>query len=670
MNKPKTLQPFIRFCMTIGEIPTSYMNSMTYEEQIIWLCNFLEKEVIPVVNNNSEVVKELQNWFENLDVQEEVNNKIEEMYESGQLQEIITAYLKINGVLGFNTIADMKQATNLIDGSICKTLGSLLYNDGKGNYYKIRTITSSDIVDEINIISLTNFNTLIAELIPNYYINDINENINNINENINNINENIIYENVKLHGVYGDGTHDDTEAIQDVIDNYDNVFFPKGTYLISNTLNIKMTSHIIGENMVDSIINNSSSNYSFAYERTGNHKTTNIIFENMTILGKNGIRINNDNLSESDWLNQSSLLNLHFKNLLIQGTYGDATDTNKNTNVIANLTDLKNYGIGLNLNKIFDSEIKQCQIELFGIATYLKGCDINLIENNRMTNNGNHIYLDRIDTYGSQNRIVHNDLLVNLRYGGITINATRFDTIEDNYFEHYNNSATFIYGINEFELSILNNRFDNPGINDINIINLSPVDCDIISFNRINPQSTDCYINVNYEQIDLINLKNNNTAIIDNNNTGISLRNNPATLTNFSKNTLISPYSITNSHSITGTSWTSPYFLLDNDKDLYYFKNNIANQSLILYFFNLNKYYTKSNKTLKFTYSTTTADNMYAVITGFKNGVSTQLFRDFIPLTKDGNINIVEKTLTDTQYEKYEITCVAGDYKLYSLELI
>ena len=82
-----TLRPFTRMLMTIGQIPTSYLISMSYEEQLLWLCNFLEKEVIPALNNNAEAVKEVQelytelksyvdNYFENLDVQEEINNKL------------------------------------------------------------------------------------------------------------------------------------------------------------------------------------------------------------------------------------------------------------------------------------------------------------------------------------------------------------------------------------------------------------------------------------------------------------------------------------------------------------------------------------------------------------------------------------------------------------------
>lgn len=96
----KTLTPFTRFCCSIGAIPASYLVSMTYEEQLLWLCDYLENTVIPTVNNNGEAVTELQglytqlknyvdNYFTNLDVQTEINNKLDEMAESGQLQPLV-----------------------------------------------------------------------------------------------------------------------------------------------------------------------------------------------------------------------------------------------------------------------------------------------------------------------------------------------------------------------------------------------------------------------------------------------------------------------------------------------------------------------------------------------------------------------------------------------------
>ena len=227
-----TLRPFTRMLMTIGQIPTSYLISISYEEQLLWLCNFLKKEVIPAINNNAEAVKEVQelykelksyvdNYFENLDVQEEINNKLDEMAESGQLTDIIAQYLNLAGVRGDNTVNDMKDATNLVNGSFARTYGLNTYNDGKGEFYKIRTITSSDVVDGVNIIAVNFSDTLIAEKMPNFYLDNLDNPIN-----------------VLLHGVVGDGVTDNSTAIQSLIDNNPNktLYFPNGTYLLSKSI--------------------------------------------------------------------------------------------------------------------------------------------------------------------------------------------------------------------------------------------------------------------------------------------------------------------------------------------------------------------------------------------------------------------------------------------------
>ena len=169
------LNPFAKFCCTIGNLPTSYMISLTYEEQLLWLCKYLEDTVIPAVNTNAEAVQELQelyvvlknyvdNYFENLDVQEEINNKLDEMVEDGTLQEIIADYLNTKAIFGYNNVASMKNATNLINGSYARTLGYYTKNDDGGALYKIRTITNDDVIDNMFIIAMEN-NTLIAELI-------------------------------------------------------------------------------------------------------------------------------------------------------------------------------------------------------------------------------------------------------------------------------------------------------------------------------------------------------------------------------------------------------------------------------------------------------------------------------------------------------------------------
>lgn len=74
------LQPFKRFCVTIGEIPSSYMESMTYYEMLNWLCNYIENTVIPAINSNAEAVKEIQDFLTKYEDQyEEVKKMMEEL---------------------------------------------------------------------------------------------------------------------------------------------------------------------------------------------------------------------------------------------------------------------------------------------------------------------------------------------------------------------------------------------------------------------------------------------------------------------------------------------------------------------------------------------------------------------------------------------------------------
>lgn len=103
MNEIEKLN-FPNFCYSIGMIPTSYKLSLSYEEQLMWLCDFLENTVIPTVNNNGNAVTELQNlyvqlknyvdnYLDNLPIQEEVNNKLDEMVADGTLSSILNQEL-------------------------------------------------------------------------------------------------------------------------------------------------------------------------------------------------------------------------------------------------------------------------------------------------------------------------------------------------------------------------------------------------------------------------------------------------------------------------------------------------------------------------------------------------------------------------------------------------
>ena len=167
MKNNDKIGAFTKFCCTIGNLPSSYMQSMTYEEQLIWLSNYLEKTIVPTLQQEGEAIIELQeyikNYFDNLDVQEEINNKLDDMAESGELTEIIAQYLQLAGILAYNTLDDLENAENIVEGSFTKTYGKITYNDGYGAFYKIRALINTDVVDGENLVALTNYPTLVAE---------------------------------------------------------------------------------------------------------------------------------------------------------------------------------------------------------------------------------------------------------------------------------------------------------------------------------------------------------------------------------------------------------------------------------------------------------------------------------------------------------------------------
>ena len=144
---------------------------------LVRMFNKLSKETKTVVEEYIGKFDELHDYvmdyFDNLDVQEEINNKLDDMVEQGTLQEIIADYLNSKAVFGFDSVSAMKSATNFVDGSYAETLGYFSKNDGGNATYKIRKMTNDDVVDEKFIIEITGdpSNELIAELIHDEEIN-------------------------------------------------------------------------------------------------------------------------------------------------------------------------------------------------------------------------------------------------------------------------------------------------------------------------------------------------------------------------------------------------------------------------------------------------------------------------------------------------------------------
>ncbi|HCJ14095.1 MAG TPA: hypothetical protein DHV77_02275 [Erysipelotrichaceae bacterium] len=183
------------------------------------MCKVVEylNATIEKTNELGNQVEVLTNWFNNLDVQEEINNKLDEMAESGELEEIIAEFLNSTSYIVFDNVSDMKSSETLVNGSVCQTLGYYSIGDGGKATYKVRTITNEDVIDEGSLIALNDV-SLVAELITSD-----------------------VY--VKQFGAVGDDETDDTDRIKNAI-NYalsknKKVIVNKGTYLINETISIE-----------------------------------------------------------------------------------------------------------------------------------------------------------------------------------------------------------------------------------------------------------------------------------------------------------------------------------------------------------------------------------------------------------------------------------------------
>lgn len=108
----KTLQPFRYWCQKV--LPLVYDDSLSYYELLCKVIDYLNKTMEDVETLHSDVTnlhtayEKLQNYvntyFSNLDVQEEINNKLDSMVESGEFDRLFNE--TINKIWPFTTPID------------------------------------------------------------------------------------------------------------------------------------------------------------------------------------------------------------------------------------------------------------------------------------------------------------------------------------------------------------------------------------------------------------------------------------------------------------------------------------------------------------------------------------------------------------------------------------
>lgn len=144
MGNYKSLHPFRYWCQKV--LPLVYDDSLSYYELLCKVVDYLNKTMEDVetlhvdVTSLHEAYVKLQsyvnNYFSTLDVQEEINNKLDQMAKDGTLADALSNYaLRI-----FNNVADMKKGNNHVGDKVATI--NYYDNDRGGAFYLITNDTS------------------------------------------------------------------------------------------------------------------------------------------------------------------------------------------------------------------------------------------------------------------------------------------------------------------------------------------------------------------------------------------------------------------------------------------------------------------------------------------------------------------------------------------------
>lgn len=339
------LKPFKWFCMqNFPFIEADYDASTEWQ---------LLQEIGMQCKDLTGAVLQIQKYLDTLDLQDEVNNKLDEMAESGQLEEIIGQYLALKITYTFKNVSEMLSSENLIDGSYAQTLGFYTKNDGGKAKYYIREITNEDNIDNMFLFALTNSETLIAEKLEEEMLN------------------------VKSIGAYGDGVHDDTNVLSVAFNSGKTVYIPNGEYIQNSRIDITSSVKIIGENKYNTKIVNSDNIAgdfsSFIYSENIN----NISVKNLTFDG--GTQTVSRHI-----LNFINCHNLELKDLYSTGGLGYVTRLNNSNNITVKNCEFDtitgvdgNPGGGIYGQNLKNTTIENCRGNLLDDhLVYIAGIDL------------------------------------------------------------------------------------------------------------------------------------------------------------------------------------------------------------------------------------------------------------------------------------------------------
>ena len=169
MGNYKPLKPFRYWCQKV--LPLVYDDSLSYYELLCKVVDYLNKTMEDVetlhgdVNNLHKAYEELQNYvnnyFSTLDVQEEINEKLDNMVSTGELTTLILPYIKSSPVI-VNSLNEMTNPNYIYllstDGYLYSWSGNSFKKSGINYSYpanayvqkQYRFMTSNDLISSLN----------------------------------------------------------------------------------------------------------------------------------------------------------------------------------------------------------------------------------------------------------------------------------------------------------------------------------------------------------------------------------------------------------------------------------------------------------------------------------------------------------------------------------------
>lgn len=139
-----------RFCSTIGELPTSYLMSMTYLEQVTWICNYIDKEIIPKINEGLKITNELITKVEEVEAELVQIREYVEKY-LVDIEEIKEQIIVINNAI--DTLTNNLELTNNKIDQVHDELIGVINQDFNilKNYIDTEITIVNDRIDNIEI---------------------------------------------------------------------------------------------------------------------------------------------------------------------------------------------------------------------------------------------------------------------------------------------------------------------------------------------------------------------------------------------------------------------------------------------------------------------------------------------------------------------------------------